>query len=92
MPLCSVHGSGSVPMRKISRAVCGQDSPASLPLDVSMLAVVIPGGTANGGAGYASSAYFMNCVQIGSAAAAPLRPWGSPSSKPTQTAATRRDE
>ena len=63
----------------------GQSGVASLPVCASMSTKVMPSGTANGTLARPASALFMNCVQIGSAACAPLRPTGWLSSKPTQT-------
>ena len=77
---------GSVPARNASRTTCGQRGRASLPVSASMSTKLMPSGASNGTLGWPASARIMNCVQMGSAACAPLRARrGWLSSKPTHT-------
>src|SRR3954471_704759 len=76
---------GSVPAMNDSEMIFGQFGVASLPVCASMSAKTMPSGTVNGTLARPASAVFMKCVQIGSAARAPLRPTGWLSSKPTHT-------
>src|SRR5207249_5865932 len=74
---------GSVPAMNASLIRRGQNGVASLPVAGSISANEIPSGASNGTLARPASAAFMNCVQIGSAACAPLNPTGWLSSKPT---------
>jgi len=87
-PPCSSHGPGSVPARKVSETTTGQKKLAARPLVASILTIVTPAGTANDGGGYASRAARMKSAQMGSAPCAPVSPWASPLSNPTQTSVT----
>ena len=90
IPLCNGHICvGAVPIKNGTVAVRGHPPVASPPLCGSIVAIVIPGGTANGAEvlGVTSS---MKLTHAGSAAVAPDAPRLCGWSNPTQTPHTTR--